>query len=194
MSTILTLEDILDLVESDEAPLKYLSLRMGQKPFWALYFECHPEMRGHRPTLTTFTCPPGLTVTLEPLFGSSGYSLDVADQYYADIEAGVIAKPEERTMSPKEEGKVLSDLRDYLNQAAEAGALPGQQQATPDVPADDDPKELERVRAEAMAELDVAYTKLDAAKERIAGGQARPKGCAASAVLLLAIATAFMLL
>lgn len=193
MSVSLTIEDVRDLVENDEAPLKYLSLRMGQRPFWALYFECHPEMRGQSPAITTFTCPPGLPVTLEPLFGREGYSMDVADQYYADIEAGVITKPEEKAMSPEEEAQVLTGLRDFLNQATEAGALPGQPQAAEVV--DDDPEELERLRAETLAELDVAHAKLEAAKRRVSSStQPRPKGCATAAVLILAITATFLLL
>ena len=193
MSTVLTIEDVRDLVESDEVPLKYLSLRMGQRQFWALYFECHPEMRGQSHAVTSFTCPPGISVTLEPLFGREGYSMDVADQYYVDIEAGVITKPKEREMSPEEETQVLTGLRDLLNQATEAGALSGKSQAAE--AEDDDPEELERLRAEGLAELEIAQEKLDAIKKSLSGSAPpQPRGCANTAVLLLVLAATFVLL
>lgn len=173
MSAILSIDEVRDLIESDEVPLKYLSLRMGQRAFWALYFECHPHMRGQSPAVTSFDCPPGISVNLEPLFGREGYSMDVADQYYADIETGVIPKPEDKTISPEEEVQVLTDLRDFLNQANEVGALPGQQLAQPQPEPDDDPAELERVRAEALAELSIVQAQARQLTQRLEKEAAR---------------------
>ncbi len=181
----LTQSDVLDLIERDDVPLKYLSLRMGQGPFWALYYECNPGMRGAAQEVASFVCPPGITVTLERLFGREGWSMDVADQYYADVEAGILPKP--KAISAEDEANVLGQLRDLLNEATVAGALPNQQ------PADDDPVELERLRAEALAELDVAHEKLEQAKQR-AGTKPPPKGCAGALLFILACAAIYWLL
>ena len=190
MSDTLTITDVRDLIEHDDAPLRYLSMRMGQKPFWALYFECQPAMRGQSPTVTSFICPPGITITLEPFFGRDGHTMDVADQYYADIESGALPKPETKSITPEEENQVLSDLRDFLNEAAAAGAIPDAQRKTQET-ADDDSEELERLRAEGLAELDVAYSKLDQVKQRNGvKGQPTPKGYAGVALLLLSFGAA----
>lgn len=85
---MLTIDDVKDLVEHDEVPLKYLSMRMGQRPFWKLYAECNPGMRSQDVTITSFVCPPGITINLDRTFGREGYTMDVADEYYVEKEIG----------------------------------------------------------------------------------------------------------
>lgn len=83
---MLTINDVKDLVEHDEVPLKYLSMRMGQRPFWKLYAECNPGMKSQDVSITSFVCPPGITINLDRTFGREGYTMDVADEYYVEKE------------------------------------------------------------------------------------------------------------
>ena len=83
---MLTIADVQDLVEHDEVPLKYLSMRMGQRPFWKLYAECNPGMKSQDVSITSFVCPPGITINLDRTFGREGYTMDVADEYYVERE------------------------------------------------------------------------------------------------------------